>query len=127
MLPSIALVDAVEMIRDGGSLAAVFHGSNGSEYWLLFEINLKTLPSGEWQRTNYLNPVVVERQAGTAIEVSWQHAKVLLNQIRSFLHEKMHHEMLAIMMSVAEAEGEISYEEVSRLRSRSHGSQSSSA
>ena len=33
MLSSIGLVLSVEMIRDGGSLAAVFQGSNGHKYW----------------------------------------------------------------------------------------------
>ena len=34
MLPSIGLLLSVEMIRDGGSLAASFQGSNGAVFHL---------------------------------------------------------------------------------------------
>jgi hypothetical protein len=112
MLPSIALVDSVEMIRDGGSLAAVFQGSNGSRYWLFIKIDVEILASGEWQRTHYLKPIVYERPHGAAVELSWQHAKVFLNQMRWLLQTQRHEGMLEIMMTVIDAKGKKSYEEV---------------
>lgn len=60
MLPSIVVVNSVEMIRDGGSLAASFQGKNGSEYWLFFRLLHRTLPTGILERLGYAKPVVVE-------------------------------------------------------------------
>ena len=107
MLPSIALVNSVEMVRDGGSLAAIFQGSNGAEYWLLFKVNLRELPSGEVERLGYANPVVFERQVGDETEISWQHAKVLLNQMRPALREETHRKWLAVMCATAETSGQL--------------------
>jgi hypothetical protein len=78
MLPPIAVVNSVEMIRDGGSLAADFHGANGSNYWLLYRLISRTLPSRMIERLGYAMPVVVERQVGTEIEISWDHALILI-------------------------------------------------
>jgi hypothetical protein len=105
MLPSIALVSGVEMIRDGGSLAAVFQGPNGGEYWLFFKVRIRELPSGEAERLGYEKPVVFERYVGNESEISWQHAKVLLNQMRPMLREESHHRWLEAMYASAEAYG----------------------
>jgi hypothetical protein len=107
MLPSIALVRSVEMIRDGGSMAAVFQGANGSEYWLLYKVSVRELPSGEKERLGYEQPVVFERQAGNETEISWQHAKALLNQIRPMLHEESHRRWLEAMYASAETGGQL--------------------
>ena len=107
MLPSIALVDSIEMIRDGGSLAAIFQGENGSEYWLLFKVSMRALPSGETERLRYERPVIVERQVGSEIEISWQHAKILLNQMRPMLHEESHRQWLEAMYASAETAGQL--------------------
>jgi hypothetical protein len=105
MLPPIALVSSVEMIRDGGSLAAIFQVANGSEYWLFFRVDVQELPSGEVERVGYKSPVVVERQVGNEVEVSWQHAKILLNQMRPLLREESHRTWLEAMYVSAEANG----------------------
>ena len=97
MIPPIAIVDSVEMIRDGGSLAATFHGTNGSEYWLLLKITLQELPSGETERTGYANPTLVDRALGTSIDLSWQHAKTLVNQMRGLARDDESLKWLEIM------------------------------
>ena len=103
MLPSIALVHGVEMIRDGGSLAAMFQGANGSQYWLLFPINVRDLQSGEGERLGYVSPVVVDRQSGCHIDVPWHYATVLLHQIKALTTEEGSIKWLNIMESTAAA------------------------
>src|SRR5262245_21700002 len=105
MLPSIGLVMSVEMIRDGGSLAAVFQGSNGSEYWLFFPLRHRTLPSGVFERLGYAEPVVIERQTNTEIKISWQRAIVFIQQIRPLIRESGHEKWLEVMEEVAKAKG----------------------
>ena len=110
MLPPVALVHSVEMIRDGGSLAAVFQGANGSQYWLLFPIEIHDLPSGEWERLGYMSPVVVDRQSGCHIDVSWQHAIVLIHQIEALTTEQSSIKWLNVMESTAAACGRLPIE-----------------
>jgi hypothetical protein len=107
MLPSITVLNSVEMIRDGGSLAASFQGKNGSEYWLFFRLRQRTLPSGMFERLGYAKPVVVERQVGTEIEISWEHALILINQIRPLLRQSQDVEWLDAMQATAIAKGEL--------------------
>jgi hypothetical protein len=107
MLPSIALVHSVEMIRDGGSLATIFQGSNGSEYWLFFKVRLQKRSSGETERLGFLNPVIVDRLTGNGIEISWQHAKVFLNQMHPFIREDRHSKWFEIMQEVVEMQGRL--------------------
>jgi putative addiction module component (TIGR02574 family) len=102
------------MIRDGGSLTAVFQRSNGSEYWRFFKINLNELPSGQTERLGYLNPVVVDRLVGNAMPVSWQHATVLLHQISSLLPEDRDRKWLRAMETTAANLGQLP-REVDRL------------
>ena len=107
MLPSIALVRSVEMIRDGGSLAAVFQGSSGSEYWLFFEVKLNALPSGQTERTGYSSPVVVDRLTGTATPVSWQNAIALIHQMTPLLVEARDRKWLQAMETTANNLGQL--------------------
>jgi hypothetical protein len=107
MLPSIGLVLSVEMIRDGGSLAAVFQGSNGSKYWLFFEQESRELPSGGLERLGYKAPVVVERQPGLAISVSWAQARIMLHQMRPLVPNAPSVKWLDVMETVAESQGKI--------------------
>lgn len=107
MLPSISVVNSVEMIRDGGSLAASFHCKNGSEYSLFFRLLHQTLPSGMFERLGYGKPVVVERQIGTEIEISWEHALILINQLRPLLRQTQDAEWLDAMQATALTEGEL--------------------
>ena len=107
MLPQIALVLSVEMIRDGGSLAAIFHGSNGAEYWLFFKVKSRTLPSGEMERFAYEKPVVIERGTNQEFKSSWQQAVVLLDQMRPMLRSEADRKWLESMYSTAMTAGQV--------------------
>jgi hypothetical protein len=107
MLPSIGLVLSVEMLRDGGSLAAIFQGSNGAEYWLLFELQTRELPSGHLERTGYKDPVVVERQVGLPIGVSWQQATIMLHQMRGLVTDASSLKWLETMELAAVGRGQL--------------------
>src|SRR6185295_1642859 len=107
MLPPIGLVLSVEMIRDGGSLAAVFQGANGAEYWLFFEHDSRELPSGGLERLGYKGPVVIERQVGLPISVSWAQATVMLHQIRPLAPNPSSLKWLDVMDGVAESQGKL--------------------
>ena len=111
MLPSIALVYSVEMIRDGGSLAAIFQGSDAAKYWLFIKIDNGT----NWERTHYLQPIVYERPHGPPVGLSWQHAKVFLNQMRGLLRTRTDEVMFEVMMEVIDVQGKRSYDEVIAL------------
>ena len=95
------------MIRDGGSLAAVFQGSNGSDYWLFFKVKLNSLPSGETERLGYSSPVVVDKLTGTAMSVTWQHAIALLHQMTPLLFEARDRKWLRAMETAAEGLGRL--------------------
>jgi len=107
MLPSIALLRSVEMIRDGGSLAAIFQGANGGEYWLFLEVRLRELPTGEAERLGYEEPVVVERLTGVTTGISWQHAKILLGQMRPLLREEADRRWLEVMYECTQTNGRL--------------------
>lgn len=107
MLPSVVLVLSVEMIRDGGSLAATFQGSNGSEYWLFFEIRFHELPSGERERLGHNDPVVFVRQVGVPSGISWRHAENLLHQLRPLVRDDSSLKWLEVMEATAAANGHL--------------------
>ena len=105
MLASIALVLSVEMIRDGGSLAAVFQGADGAVYSLFLPLRHRTLPSGVFERLGYDKPLVVEQNAGIEMEISWSRAAVLINQIRPLIRTSEDHRWLNAIDLVVESEG----------------------
>ena len=107
MLPSIALLSSVEMIRDGGSLAAIFQGPNGSEYWLFLKVRLRELPTGEVERLGYEEPIVIERLTGISTGMSWHHANILLSQMRPLLREEAHRKWLEAMYESTQANGKL--------------------
>jgi len=83
MLPSVALAESIEMLRDGGSLCAAFQGSNGSHYWLVLRIKLGA--GGMLQPLGYEQPIVVERPGVEELQISWAHAEILLRQVERLL------------------------------------------
>src|SRR5438105_469131 len=117
MLPPISTVLSVEMIRDGGSLSALFLGANGSKYCLHFELKLEYPASGDWIRLGYENPVVFEyfefrTEAGgfaweplNKVEISWDHARVFLNQMRAYVQSERDIRWLEAMTEVAVGAG----------------------
>jgi len=116
MLPPIGQVSDVEMIRDGGSLQASFVGTNGSKYCLWFNLITRDDEHGRRRRTGYSNPVVFERiefrrpqsfewHSANEVEVSWQHAAILLHQFRSHPLSDAQLEWLEVMVRVASLSG----------------------
>jgi len=64
MIPAISHVLSVEMIRDGGSLAADFCGADGCEYRLFFPIDLSMNTVGLPEQRGYLAPIILDRLYG---------------------------------------------------------------
>ena len=85
MIPAVGLVLSVEMLRDSGSLAAVFQGTDGCEYWVCLPIRLRKLPGGEWERLGYQDPVVLDRLTDRQFPILWSQARTFLSQVRPLL------------------------------------------
>ncbi len=118
MLPSIAAVDSIEVLRDGGSLAAIFVGSNGSRYGLHMPLISDRGPAGELIRRGYGQPVVFERlefrdqgsfgwRSVNEVELSWSHASVFLHQLRLHVRDERDADCLAMMLESVEGEGKL--------------------
>src|ERR1700691_3798951 len=107
MLPSIAHVSSVEMIRDGGSLAVTWQGAEGAEYWLFFKIEAERRNSEMTERVGYSSPVIVDRLTGNTIDVSWEHALVLLHQVRLLVTESEDLRWLEMMETTAKTSGQM--------------------
>lgn len=105
MIPPVGLVHSVEMIRDGGSLAAVFQGTDGCEYWVCLPVRQHRLPSGEWERTGYKDPAVVDRLAQRQLPISWQQAQVFLSQVRPLLHAERDFRWFQILSEAVQLQG----------------------
>jgi len=104
MLPSVAVAESVEMLRDGGSLCASFQGSNGSHYWLVLPIRLDVQGTGE--PLGYGAPIVVERPfAPEELQVSWQHAEIPLRQIERLLPPAAERKWVASMYQCIATQG----------------------
>lgn len=117
MVPTIARVLSVEMIRNGGSLAAIFQDPRGLTYWLYFDLISQRLPDGVFERLGYETPVVFERQpsgmTNTAMNISWHHATVMLDRMRSLIEDEDSHarteslRWLERMAETAQGEGRL--------------------
>ncbi|MCD2342185.1 hypothetical protein LRH25_17755 [Ideonella azotifigens] len=118
MLPAIAAVLSVEMLREGGSLEARFQGIDGSRHCLHFPLLSARGPNNEFLRLGYAKPVVfqrVEYWEGTRrgwhsvheVEISWPHATVLLRQMRNHIDSEMDARWLMAMEEAAASEGEL--------------------
>jgi hypothetical protein len=105
MIPPIGLLLSVEMIRDGGSLAAEFQCADAATYWLFFPLRMQELASGEIERLGYGQPIISCRIAGTSTEISWDHALALLNQMEPLLRDESHREWLDAMRATARGGG----------------------
>jgi hypothetical protein len=106
MIPSIESVICIEMITDGGSLAATFQAPGGQRYWLFLKIRMRDLPSGDIERLGYADPVIIARPAGDCIPISWQQAQSMITQIRSLVSDKLYLEWLSLMECVITSYGE---------------------
>jgi hypothetical protein len=105
MLTSITLVDSVEMIRDGGSLAVVFHGKDSCEYWLFLKILMRTLESGDVERLGYAAPTIVDRLTNLEEAITWEQALSMLGQAGQMIHQECDLKWHAIMRKVVISKG----------------------
>ncbi len=104
------------MIRDGGSLAACFLGTNGAEYWLFFSLLSEKSEAGEFVRLGYKSPVIFERakfqtsneigwESMNQVVLSWKHAEVFLHQLRDHVRNDGDLKWLNAMEEVACSQG----------------------
>lgn len=105
MLPPVVIVDSVEMIRDGGSLAAIFHGGDSCEYWLFFEIRMSNSKPNVAERLGYSEPKIVNRHTSTEVGIAWEHAAMMLRQIEKLTHRDHDRLWLKKMQTVADSRG----------------------
>lgn len=93
------------MIRDGGSLAAIFHGSDSCEYWLIFRIRMPNPNPNVADRMEYAEPKVVNRHTSIKVEITWEHAAVMLRQIERLTVKDHDRKWLRKMQTVADSSG----------------------
>jgi len=106
MIPTIVSVSSIEIIRDGGSLAAIFYGKDGCEYWLFYRF-LRDFLSADSSIIGYKQPVIVDRLTGIGYELSWEHALIYIQQIFPFLNEAYHKRLLRSMEEIALSSGQL--------------------
>ena|SRR5687767_15898580 len=107
MLPAVTHVWSVEMVRDGGSLVAVWSGGDGAEYWLLYPVIVELVDDDHDRIAGWAGPQVHVRGTGVVHELSWQHAKVFINQFRPFAASARFLEILDAMDEIATNRGVI--------------------
>jgi hypothetical protein len=107
MLPPVTHVSSVEMIRDGGSLAAIFGGGDGSQYWLFFPVLRQYVGPDHSKISGWHLPEIRERSTGLKSQLSWQHAKTFIAQLKAHVDEERQIALLNAMSDVANAEGSI--------------------
>jgi hypothetical protein len=116
MLPPVAAVIDVERIRDGGSLQASFLGTNGSTYCLLYKLVTSIDADGRPKHSGYDSPMVFERleyrdsssigwRSANEVEISWEHAVILLRQFLQHDLREIQARWLRIMAEVASLKG----------------------
>jgi len=101
MIPPIDSVISVEIIRDGGSLAACFLSPQGYEYWLFFSYIKDENSQAYLKIIGYCNPMIFDRFLGLGHEITWAHAIIYINQIRPLIRHERHLKMLEFMHDVA--------------------------
>jgi hypothetical protein len=106
MLPPVTLVNSVHVVL-GGALVADFACANGNRYWLRFGVHLSEAVAGFREAVGYLAPILIDPLDGSEMNLSWQHARVLLNQLKPLLREDRQAGTLAVMLDVASHEGAV--------------------
>ena len=99
-------------------MAATFLGGDGSEYCLYFKLKQERTDSGPWVRLGYKSPVVFERlefrtddlfewRSVNEVVISWDHARVLLNQMCEFVKTEAELRWLKTMKEVTNDAGSL--------------------
>jgi hypothetical protein len=107
VLPPVTNVISVEMIRDGGSLAVVFGGSDSAEYWLFFPVRTESVDADHTRIAGWGAPEIHERRTGLTTEISWQHAKTFIVQLKPHVRDPREVALLDAMIDIASAGGGI--------------------
>lgn len=105
MLTPITIVDSVEMIRDGGSLAAVFYGKDSCQYSLFLAILMQTLESGDVKRLGFASPKLMNRHTNIEVAITWEQALAMLGQIGGMIHQERDLKWHALMRKVVISRG----------------------
>jgi hypothetical protein len=103
MLPNVCKILDVEMIRDGGSLAAKFESYTGGQYILFFQIHVVDRGPFEKEQLGYREPVIIDcdprkrppnsstvhysELSGPSIPISWNEARNIVGQIERLAQE----------------------------------------
>ena len=107
MLPPVTRVFSVEMIRDGGSLAATYGSGNGAEYCLFFPVRIEAVDSDHTRISGWESPELLERGTGLKTQLSWDHAKTFIGQLKPQVHDPREAALLDAMRDIAAASGSI--------------------
>jgi hypothetical protein len=125
LLPTVHRIIKVELIRDGGSLAAMFEADGGGEYTLFMRIKVAASGSPTVERLGYHEPILIDCDptkrppdtdkvihsplGGPSVSVSWNDARALLHAISNLARGLSRHrsDLLAEMESIVAAEGRL--------------------
>jgi hypothetical protein len=107
MLPLVTHVFSVEMIRDGGSLAAIYRGDNSAEYWLFFPVRTEPVDSDHTRIAGWELPEIRERGTGLKSGLSWDQAKTFIGRLKPHVHDPREIAILDAMGDIATAGGSI--------------------
>ncbi|WP_395732549.1 hypothetical protein [Prosthecobacter sp.] len=105
MIPAIGLVLSVEMIRDGGSLAATFQGTDNCEYWLFLPLRRNKTGPDALLGPGYEEPLILDRLIPREIPITWQQAEILLSQMKPLLEHERDLKWFAFMSEVVRLRG----------------------
>ena len=97
MLPAVRNVEDVELVRDGGSLAATFESDDGARFILFVEVDREIFLLRDRKLARYHEPVLIDcdpakrppdtatvrytELGGPSVPISWSEARSLLGEI----------------------------------------------
>ena len=99
----INFLASVEVIRDGGSLAATFQCIDSINYWLLFPLkrvtSYKTIKPPE---KDYLEPVLIDRHSDIEQTITWEQAETWLFFIGQLVQNEEDKHVFDFMSKITE-------------------------
>ena len=125
MLPAVRKVEGVELIRDGGSLAAGFESDGGNRYILSVRIQrwVRGVPLPDRKLARYDQPILIDcdpakrppdtatvrysELGGPCVSISWRQARSLMATIAKHAERTSprHTELLLDMIDVVSRRG----------------------
>ena len=104
---AVAQVSSVEMIRDGGSLAAVWEDVAGQKHWLFFPVRIAEVDPDHDRIAGWSDPECHNRSAGTREQIGWAKARLLIDTLRAHLDDEADRQKLNAMDDIAAQGGQI--------------------